>query len=384
VKKETISLAGVTIRPPEPEEAAAAAAVAEPRAPEPVRTAAAPKVPEPQVRSQPAPAPPEAPTERQAPPPPEPATKPQSPRSYDAPAAAPPAPQADVPTRRQERPPAEVRSEPAEPRADARPPRRMADRPSAPVPLPRFEAVEVPSTGVPWALQAFLIFGFLWAVVVCAPMGGLFSQKWAADARLAQATERYAFQVGTTLAERNAQALLEGDRTLLDLSYATSVPGVVEARVADARGMVLAPDDKYRISLGSREVYQRAAATLDSAKAEAGGSTVEIVVPARRSVGGEIVGWAFMVVDLGELGSATAAPWWWWVPSVAVVFLVTVLLGVAPWWLFVRPLAALAAQADRVADTESGTLRPTARLRPLERIVFAFNGVLVQARSGRS
>ncbi len=278
--------------------------------------------------------------------------------------------------------PAAMASAPSRPldRGASVPRVREPDRP--PAPLPRFEPVEVASVGVPWMLQAVALFGLLWAVIVCAPMGGLFSQKWAADARLDAATETLVFQIATTLAERNAQALSEGDRTKLDLSFATSVEGVVEARVADSRGMVLAPEDKFRISLGSREVFQRALADLGPTRAPAGGSTVEIVVPSRRTVGGEIVGWAFMVVDLEEVGRATAAPWWWWLPSAFVVFLVTLLLVFAPWYLFLRPLTALAQSVERAA-AGNGTVRPTARLRPLERIAFAFNGVLVQARSER-
>src|SRR5262249_3613146 len=154
--------------------------------------------------------------------------------------------------------------------------------------------VDQPGTGVPWNLQAVFLFGFAWVVLVCTPLGGVLGQFHAAEGRLDDATRAYAVQVATTLAERNATALVAENRDDLDLTFATSQAGVVEARVADSRGMVLAPAEKYRISLGNREVYQKASAKLGTEVVSTGADRVEVVVPARRTVNGEVVGWAWI------------------------------------------------------------------------------------------
>lgn len=319
---------------------------------------------------------------------------PRSPRA-EPPRAEPPRPVAPPPTPRSPaaapRPMASASStvrarDPAPPAVDS----PVAPRPAAP--LPRFEPVEVPATGVPWFLQAVLLFGLAWAVLVCTPFGGVLGQFRAADGRLESATRAYAVQVATTLAARNALALVAEDRANVDLTYATTQPGVLEARVADSRGMVLAPPEKYRISLGNREVYQRAAQSLTTTVAETGGSRVEIVVPAQRSVGGEvgsggmvggeIVGWAWVEVDLDAMGAATAAPWWSALPPLFAAGFGSVLLLFNVWWLLLRPLSALAAGADRALASEGGLVRPSVRLGAIERLSTALNTAIGRARHG--
>jgi hypothetical protein len=246
---------------------------------------------------------------------------------------------------------------------------------SAPAPL-----AETQPTGVPWLLQALLLISVCMSILVCSPVGGLIGQVSSQITIAHSAALLQGESVALALAARNADALASGTDARLDMSLVAGTPGVRDARVTDARGMVLAPADKARLDMSHYAAFARAMGSGDAASAPTATGTTEIVVPVHTTASGPIVGYAWIEYDDDPVAASLVNPWIGAFASLLVAGTVGGLLVVGIWWLAMRPAQRLALSAERLASGRTDRVRSPARLDTWEQLARSLNELGARAR----
>lgn len=234
------------------------------------------------------------------------------------------------------------------------------------------------ASGPPWMLGAAGFGLGALALVVCAGQVGVRAAlPPSSESALA---ETAGIESAALVAARNTDALASGRIDALDVSLVADRAGVREARVTDSRGMVLAPPDKYRINLANRESFQAAATSGLETVVSIGGGTYEVLAPVKVRTDGPVVGWAWVEYDAGAVAAEAPSG------TSAAAALVVAALGAAVVLFFgavilvLRPLGAMAEEAEQVLEGNADTLRPRLGVGAVERLARAFNVLAARVR----
>lgn len=270
----------------------------------------------------------------------------------------------------------DARADRARPDTLVRPERPRVNR--VPVAMPysaQDRATEIPATGVPLWIQTLLLLGATLFLLVFAPVGGLVSHVRKQAAVAHEASVERGVDVARLLAARNELPLagVGGAEAPVDLSVATQTPGVREARLTDARGVVVAPANKARVDMSPFAAMATAMASGEVAREETSAGTVEVVVPVRSPSGGRPVGYAWIDYDPSPYAARLANPWIGAFASLVAVGAAGLLLLVGGWWIAFRPAQSLAASAERLASGRVSGVRPPARMESWEQLTRILN-----------
>lgn len=257
--------------------------------------------------------------------------------------------------------------------------------PTAPPPLlrPRGRGgrPDVPllhASGPPWLLGAGFAGLLALAVVVCGGQIGVRSVlPPSSETAIAEAD---GVDAAVLVAARNTDALAANRVDALDVGLVTDRPGVREARVADARGMVLAPPEKYRINLANRESFQQANRTGSATVVAIGGGVYEVLAPVQLRTGGPVIGWAWVEYDAAAVADARPSSAVALGALIASAVVAGLVLFAAAATLVLRPLARMAEEAEQVVEGNADTLRPRIATGSTERLARAFNVLAARVR----
>ncbi len=243
-----------------------------------------------------------------------------------------------------------------------------------------------PASGPPWMAKAAGVLVLAGSIVLCAPIGGVFSQVRAA----ASAAQELSLQRGEALAlalgERNAVAVAEGRLVQLDAGFVLNEAGVRDAVVTDVTGTVLAPPERARTSIARAQVLLDVKDTQTTERVEAADGSWEIAAPIRGEVAAgsgarSVVGYAWLQYDPSVAASAVVSPWLRVAAALFVVAGAAGVLAVGMWILVLRPLAAVQEETEHaLLDNVDKVVSPV-RWSALEALVHSINRVVTRARS---
>ncbi|MSQ01586.1 MAG: FHA domain-containing protein [Myxococcales bacterium] len=243
-----------------------------------------------------------------------------------------------------------------------------------------------PPAGPPWMVKAAGVMALAGSIVLCAPIGGLFSQVRAASA----AAEELSLQRGEALAlalgERNAVAVAEGRLVQLDAGFVLHEAGVRDAVVTDVNGTVLAPPERARTSMARAQVLLDAKDSRATERVEAVGGSWEIVAPIRGEVAAgsgarAVVGYAWLQYDPSVAAGAVVSPWLRLAAALFTVGGAAAVLAAGVWVGVLRPLAAVQEETEHaLLDNVDKVVSPV-RWSALEALVHSINRVVTRARS---
>jgi hypothetical protein len=247
-------------------------------------------------------------------------------------------------------------------------------------PTPARAVAEVRVGLMPWSLQAVGAVVLVWSLVVCAPFGGAVGLLRAQAQVAHDAAVREALGSAATLAARNAVPMAAGDPSSLDLSAVARLPGVVDARLTDPQGVVVAPPDKLRMVMTDHEAMKRAISESAPMSGPGVGDVVEVASPIRLAADKPVVGYAWIEFNASRSAAELSNPWIGAFAAVLVFGAGTLTSSVAAWWLVIRPIERLAFGAERLAANRIGQLPPVPNWEGFERIARALHELAARAR----
>lgn len=290
-----------------------------------------------------------------------------------------------------------IRLPPSPPHPAAEPPKpavepvRPAARPADPAPStapppllrPRGRGgrPDVPllhASGPPWLLGAAFAGLVALALVVCGGQIGV--RAVLPPSSEATIAESDGADAALLVAARNTDALAADRVDALDVGLVSDRPGVREARVTDARGMVLAPPEKYRINLANRESFRQAGRTGKATVVAIGGGVYEVLAPVQLRAGGPILGWAWVEYDAAAVAATRPSATLALGALVASAVVAGLVLFAGAALLVLRPLTRMAEEAEQVVEGNADTLRPRIATESTERLARAFNVLAARVR----
>ncbi|MFN7144376.1 MAG: hypothetical protein ACK4YP_11410, partial [Myxococcota bacterium] len=285
--------------------------------------------------------------------------------------------------------PAAPEPAPPPPSRPAPPPRGDTTAVQPPPPLKVVAPVDVPPiakvAGFPWLVQAALLVLTIVGLVLCAPMGGVFSLVSARSESVEQVSLLRGVALTESLANRNAQPLADQRGLALDTTFLLERAGVRTAMVADKTGVVMAPAEKLRTSVAGLPAYTEASKTGDVATAGIDEGLYQIAVPIRAQVGGagprQIVGYALVDYDPAAVTEEVGSPIVGAVAGFAVAGLVAALVVGGGWWLVLRPLVALREETELALLGDQHDVVSPVRLPQMEQLAHSINRLVARARA---
>jgi hypothetical protein len=252
-------------------------------------------------------------------------------------------------------------------------------------PIRRPSAEAPPLAGLPWLAQVAGLLVFTAALVLCAPVGGLFSQV----SNTLGVAEELSLQRGEALAEglanRNGEPVAAQRFISLDAASVLQYTGVRQAALTDATGTVLAPPERARQSLVRSPAFAEAQKSGTLARAEGADGTWEIVAPIRAEAASgagarTIAGWAWIAYDPAVTANEAASPILRGLAALVVVFTALLVLLAGGWWLVLRPLAALRDETEHALLDHVDRVVSSVRWAALDDLASSINRVLQRAR----
>jgi hypothetical protein len=239
---------------------------------------------------------------------------------------------------------------------------------------------------VPVPAQGALIVVAALGLVFLSPIGGVLAHLWAADTAIREAALDEGARLAEVLAAKNAQALAESRPSAFDLGTVSEQRGVHGAVVADARGTVVAPAERLRHSIQSREAFSEAVKSHDVAAVAREDGLYDIVAPIRAEIAPgsgvkQVVGFSLVEYDAAGRGRERFSPWLRAMASTLVATVAAATLAVGAWWALARPLVQLRDETELALRGDLARVEPPARWGVLADLVHSINRVL--ARVGK-
>ncbi|MCB9794115.1 MAG: PAS domain-containing protein [Alphaproteobacteria bacterium] len=240
-----------------------------------------------------------------------------------------------------------------------------------------------PKGRAPWVARMGGALLLASLVVLCGPIGGVFSLLSSSSSAL----EEMAVLRGAALAEglghRNARALADHKELELDLSPAEGDPAIKDALLVDTRGDVLAPSTRTKESLKGNPIFARAIELRDTTWGEDDGQ-IGIIAPVRAEAvaGGpsrSVVGYAYLRYDASGAAAAVGRPWLRGLVSLLLVFGAAAGVFAAIWRLAVKPIVTVREETELAIRGHIERVEAPARWTQLEELAHTINRALERA-----
>lgn len=242
-----------------------------------------------------------------------------------------------------------------------------------------------PAAGLGFFPQLAVLLSVVIGIVLCAPIGGIFSQLSAGSAAVTEASLQRGEQIADALGNRNAQAIAENRNMMMDTSFIADRAGVRGVMLTDNRGIVLAPNEKLRTTIAGHESYLAAMKAHDVARVEMEDGLYEIVAPVRAEITAgsgarQIVGFAFIEYDPSVVTDALLNPWLRRFAGLAVAVLAAGVVLAGGWWLVLRPIHSIREETELALHGDTARVSAPIRWQPYEALAHSINRVLTRAR----
>ena len=248
---------------------------------------------------------------------------------------------------------------------------------AVPIPIPHAPSQAPPQgEGIPWMLQAFALLALGIGIVLLAPTGGLLAQISAGASAVEAADGARGEALAQMFATRNAAAL-SGEGTL---DAGLKEEGVRATQLADARGVVLAPLDKRRMSIANHLAWQESSRTGRVAVGHTDDGLLEIVAPAR-TADGAIAGYASLEFDAAGVAASRFDPIGRAAGGVLVAAICFVLIAGGGLRLALHPFTRLREDTERALGDPTRDVGAPARVAQVEALAATINRVLATARA---
>lgn len=240
----------------------------------------------------------------------------------------------------------------------------------------------------PWKLQLVAIFVAVAFVLFIGPYGGVVSHLLRArNIAEDQALER-GKALALALASRNVEKVARQNNLELDAGFILAEPGVKMAMITNEQGVVRAPPEKVRQSIGNKDYFSEANTIGRTVVWEKGGGEWHILAPIRVAVvdgaPSSIAAWAYLLYDVGSVTGASAPVLGRLVGSAVVIFVALGMAGTAIWRLVTVPVMALREETELSLRGHQTKVRAPAEWDHLRDLAHSINRVLLRWRKAET
>jgi len=241
---------------------------------------------------------------------------------------------------------------------------------------------------LPWVVQLAAVLVLVGMGLLLTPGAGIVSQVLNAR-RVAQVQvlER-GKALGLALAARNVLNIADQNNLNLDTALIAQQPGVKEAWITDPDGVIRAPLDKVRRSIGGKDYFVDAREVGAVTTRYKGGGIWYVMVPIRRApVDGApmaIMGWAYLEYDVNDAASSSTPVGGRMIASLMMVALLLGGGGVAIWRLATAPVRAVREDLELCLRGHLAEVAVPAYWRPLKDLGHSINRLIARRKKGES
>ncbi len=239
---------------------------------------------------------------------------------------------------------------------------------------------------LPWSIQLAAIMLTACLCFLLAPVGGVVSQVLhTRDVAELQALER-GKALGLALSARNVVAIAEQNNLKLDANFLLGQPGVKLCMITNEQGVVRAPPEKVRQSIGGKDYFEAATERGGVAVWRKGSGQWHVLAPIRVAhVDGapaSIMGWAYILFDVDSAVAESTPIFGRFVAGVMVLLGILGATGLSIWRLSTAPIVAVREELELAMRGHVGQVAVPSEWRHLRDLTHSINRLLSRWKRG--
>jgi PAS domain-containing protein len=239
---------------------------------------------------------------------------------------------------------------------------------------------------LPWSIQLAAIMLLASFCMLLAPYGGVISQvRNARKVGETQVIER-AKALSLALSARNIDAIAQQNNLALDANFLLGQPGVKVSMITDQRGVVRAPPEKVRQSIGGKDYFEVATERGGVSVWRKGGGLYHVLAPIRvahvEGAPASIMGWAYLQYDVSTAVSESTPVLGRFVFALMVLFGIFGAVGLSIWRLSTAPISAVREELELAMRGHIGQIAVPTEWRHLRDLTHSINRLLYRWKRG--
>ncbi len=239
---------------------------------------------------------------------------------------------------------------------------------------------------LPWSIQLAAIMLFACLCFLLAPGGGVLSQVLhARSVAQLQVLER-GKALSLALAARNVTYIAEQNNLKLDANFLLGEPGVKVCMITNDQGIVRAPPEKVRQSIGGKDYFAEANVRGRVTAWRKGSGQWHVLAPIRVAhVDGapaSIAGWAYILFDVDTAVSESTPILGRLIMALVVLFGILMTTGLSIWRLSTAPIIAVREELELAMRGHVGQVAVPSEWKHLRDLTHSINRLLIRWKRG--
>jgi PAS domain-containing protein len=239
---------------------------------------------------------------------------------------------------------------------------------------------------LPWSIQLAAIMLLACLAFLLAPGGGVISQVLNARNVAEQQVLERAKALSLALSARNVEAIAKQNNLALDANFLLGEPGVKVSMLTDQRGVVRAPPEKVRQSIGGKDYFDVATERGSVSVWRKGGGQWHVLAPIRVAhVDGapaSIMGWAYLLYDVDAAVDESSPVFGRFIAALVVLFGILGATGLSIWRLSTAPIKAVREELELAMRGHVGQVAVPTEWRHLRDLTHSINRLLDRWKRG--
>ncbi len=239
---------------------------------------------------------------------------------------------------------------------------------------------------LPWSIQLAAIMLMACLAFLLAPGGGVLSQVLHSRSVAEQQVLERGKALSLALAARNVTAIAEQNNLKLDANFLLGEPGVKVCMLTNSQGIVRAPPEKVRQSIGGKDYFEEANVRGKVTAWRKGSGQWHVLAPIRvahvEGAPASIAGWAYILFDVDTAVAESTPVFGRLIAGLVVLFGILTATGLSIWRLSTAPIVSVREELELAMRGHVAQVAVPSEWKHLRDLTHSINRLLIRWKRG--